>query len=108
MTDETPPDGTAQRRAAASLRGRRGSPGSPAAGALLDPVRFLALADRPILAPLARLRLRPADRVLVEPQEAITAGQPIIEHCRETFLVEVPARGAIAQLGPGEFLQADK
>jgi hypothetical protein len=67
-----------------------------------DPVRFLAPADRPILAPLARLRLRPADRVLVALGESVVSGQPVIEHCRETHLVEVPAKGGLAQLSPGD------
>lgn len=73
-----------------------------AAGSGPEPIAFLAQADRPILAPLARLRLRPADRALVSRHEAVSSGQPVIEHCRETFLVEVPARGGLAELEPGD------
>jgi len=67
-----------------------------------DPVRFVATAERPMFAPLARLRLHPADRALSGLGEAVVSGQPLIEHCRETYLLEVPARGLLADLAPGD------
>lgn len=67
-----------------------------------DAIRFVAPADHPVLAPLARLRLRPADRPLVGLGDAVASGQPIIEHCRETFLLDVPSRGELSELLPGE------
>jgi len=79
----------------------RVGPDAPSAGAAVDPVRFLTPAARATLAPVARLRLHPADRALVDLGDVVSSGQPVIEHCRETFLLEVPARGAIAELGPG-------
>lgn len=80
----------------------RGGEDTRAAPMVVDPVRFLTPADRATLAPVARLRLHPADRALVEPGEVVARGQPVIEHCRETFLLEVSARGAIAELAPGD------
>jgi hypothetical protein len=84
------------------------APAVPAAQATgPDPVRFLAPADRPVAFPLARLRYRPADRPLVGLGEMVTSGQPLIEGFRETFLLEVPARGDIAQLEPGDEIDVE-
>lgn len=79
----------------------RTEPDGPIGGGA-DPIRFISPADHPMLAPLARLRLRPADRPLVGLGDAVASGQPLIEHCRETFLLEVPSRGALAELLPGD------
>ncbi len=101
------PDATAgQHRPRRPVRGGRAivrvGAGVPTADTAVDPVRFLTPADRATFAPVARLRLHPADRALVDLGEIVTSGQPVIEHCRETFLLEVPARGAFTELAPGD------
>lgn len=100
-----------------AVRTRRTGRGGRGAGALdgrglggeagPDPMRFLTSADRPVAAPLARLRLRPADRALVAAGEVVASGQPLVEQCRETYLLEVPARGPIAALVPGDDVDLD-
>ncbi len=73
-----------------------------AGGAAPDLVRFLAGAEPFPERPLVRVRLHPADRALVAAGDAVSSGQPVVEQCRETYLLEVPARGPIAMLEPGD------
>lgn len=97
--------GTGQLRTRRTGRPGRSAVRTEAAGLVgggTDPIRFVAPADHPMLAPLARMRLRPADRPLVRLGDAVISGQPLMEHCRETFLLEVPARGGLAELVPGD------
>lgn len=82
--------------------GRRGRPETRAADQGPEPIRFVPSPEMALLAPLARLRVHPADRVLVAEGDPVASGQPILETARETFLLEVPARGPLATLAPGD------
>ena len=92
-TRRTGRGGRARGRARRSRSGAARRPGP-------DAVPDVALTV-PSRRPLARLRLRPADRALVAAGEVVASGQPLVEQCRETYLLEVPARGPIAALVPG-------
>jgi hypothetical protein len=96
MTDDTATRGWRLGRGAS-----RGAD-SPHLASGPDPMRFLARAERPVLAPLARFRVHAADRVLVAPGELVAAGQPVLEQHRETVVVEVSSRGPLAELRPGD------
>lgn len=95
--DDLPSGPTRTRRTA---RRRRADARMPHQGP--DPIRFVPGSEMATLAPLARVRLHPADRPLVTEGMAVASGQPLLEAARETFLLEVPARGPIAGLAPGD------
>jgi hypothetical protein len=70
------------------------------------PQRFVTPHPRPTPDPLVTLRVHVADRVLVDRDSRVEIGQPLLERCRETVIVDVPARPAWASLSPGEPLDA--
>lgn len=69
--------------------------------AVPPPSAFLARALSVVRDPVATFRLHPADGAHVAEGERVAAGQPIAERCRETVLLEVPARGELLDLAPG-------
>lgn len=81
---------------------RRGRPDARSQDQGPDPIRFVPAPEFATLGPLARLRLHPADRPLVAEGDAVTSGQPLLEASRETYLLEVPARGPLSALAPGD------
>lgn len=76
---------------------RRATPGAELApGLVLVRQRQLTLA-----APLIRFPLAIGDRPLVRPGDAVTAGAPLAERMAEASLVDVGARGALADATAG-------
>lgn len=98
----TAPDEQATGAARTRRTGRRGRADLRTPDQGPEPIRYIPAPEIATLAPLARLRLHPADRPLVAEGEAVVSGQPLLEAARETFLLEVPARGPLASLAPGD------
>jgi hypothetical protein len=66
------------------------------------PERFVAPGAGPIPNPTVTLRVHLADRVLVEPGVPVEIGQPLIERCRETLVMDLPARPGLESVQPGD------
>jgi hypothetical protein len=117
VTDLPGPDANPRRPARAGLMSGRssrrglsdqvelvvpvGRPGDLLAAA---PQRFVAAASRPTPEPRITFRVHLADRVLVEAGSRIELGQPLLERCRETVIVEWPSRPATKGLRPGDVI----
>jgi hypothetical protein len=66
------------------------------------PERFVAPGAAAVSNPNLTLRVHLADRVLVEPGNRVEVGQPLIERCRETLVIEMSARPQLAAVKPGD------
>ena len=84
---------------AASGKGRPGIDG-------VAPERFVAPAAHAVTGPLIRLRLRIADRPLVEAGARLDIGEPIIERSRDSTTVDVRSQPALARLRAGDIVDA--
>src|SRR5207247_2588350 len=100
--------------AATARKGRNGrAPESGVAAARLRssvegpvPERFVAPAPHAVPGPLIRLRLRIADRALVEAGTRVDVGQPLIERSRDSSMLEVRSQPALARLRAGDIVDA--
>jgi hypothetical protein len=106
--------GAELRRATATRRTRDGKPSGQTstrgkgrqATDGIAPERFVAPAPHAVSGPLIRLRLRIADRVLVEAGERVDIGQPLMERSRDATTVEVRSQPALARLRAGDVVEA--
>jgi hypothetical protein len=102
------------RPATSTRRARGGKPAPPVAsggrGRSADdgiaPERFVAPASHAVSGPLIRLRLRIADRALVDAGARVDIGQPVIERSRDSTTLEVRSQPALARLRAGDSVDA--
>ncbi len=69
-----------------------------------EPVRFVVPAARPDVGRSLSIPLDLADRPLVAPGARVEVGQPIIEHFRDVEPVEMPSTAALVGIPPGAVL----
>ena len=68
---------------------------------------FLARAAVAVPGATVRFRLHAADLPLVVEGDVVVPGTPLLERCREVSVVEVPHRGELAALRPGDTADGD-